>query len=71
MTVVSGRAAHVPLLLEAVMVTRLSVTVTVTHLLVLLFLKVVMIMMGVFLSLSSPSLFTSTLTPTTEACSAH
>ena len=51
-------------------VTRLSVTVMVTRLLVILFLKVMM-MMGVFLSLSSPSLFTSPSTLTTEACSAH
>jgi hypothetical protein len=68
------RRAHVPLLMDAVtmVVTRLSVTVTLLK--VILFLKVVMMLLEeVFLSLSSPSLFTSpsTLTPTTEACSAH
>ena len=56
------------------MVPRLSVTVMVTHLLVILFLKEVMMLLEeVFSSLSFPSLFTSpsTLTPTPEACSAH
>ena len=71
MTVVSGRGAHVPLLLEAVMVTRLSVTVTALLKKVLMLMRkvkvfVVMMMMGVFLSLSSPS----TPTPTTRPCRA-
>ena len=74
MTVVSGRGAHVPLLLEAVMVTRLSVTVT--ALLKKVLMKVLMLdvlmrkvkvfvvmMMGVFLSLSSSSPPTLTTRP--------
>ena len=68
MTVVSGRAAHVPLLLEAVMVTRLSVTVTALLKKVLMLMRkvkvfVVMMMMGVFLSLSSSSPPTLTTRP--------
>ena len=70
MTVVSGRGAHV-LLLEAVMVTRLSVTVTALLRKVLMLdvlmrkvkVFVVMMMMGVFLSLSSSSPPTLTTRP--------
>ena len=65
------RRAHVPLLMDAVtmVVTRLSVTVTLLK--VILFLKVVMMLLEeVFLSLSSPSLFTSPSTPTARPCGA-
>ena len=70
MTVVSGRAAHV-LMLEAVMVTRLLKKVLMKVLMLDVLMRkvkvfVVMMMMGVFLSLSS----SSPPTPTTRACGA-
>ena len=76
MTVVSGRGAHV-LLLEAhvrVLMEALQVMSLLQEevfvLLLKALLKVMMLLEEVFLSLSSPSLFTSPSTQTTRPCGA-
>ena len=71
MTVVSGRAAHV-LMLEAVMVTRLLKKVLMKVLMLdVLMRKVKVMMMGVFLFLSSSLTRHQTTTTQIRACSAH
>ena len=81
MTVVSGRGDTCPerhvLLLEAVMVTRLSVTALLKKVLMkvlmldVLMRKVKVMMMGVFLFLSSSLTRHQTTTTQIRACSAH